>query len=700
MPRLRARRQWRIGFVLALLALWMLAAGSAAQAAASAQLQRQREQFARAYALAQQGDPAWRRDAEALQDYPLYPYLEAAYLLHDLGSAHAARVRDYLARHGALIPGRELRRAWLDRLARKQDWQQYLAFYAPGLGATYDCRELQAQAMQGGTLTFDGAFAALWDAPRLPDACAALLQLANTQGLLTPERLWDRIQRAVRARAAGTLTQTLAWLPVAQQPGAQRLALALSDPAGALAQAGSWPDTGLAREAMTLALTRRARDDDDAARAAWQALRGRFELDAVQVDRIEAALALYQAVSLEPGSLRALAALPATAQTPLTREWRARVALAQGDWPAVLAAIRAMPAAQREAKEWRYFEARALAATGARTQADALWRALARDPTYYGFLAADRVQRPYALCPRDPPAQTAATAAVAADPGMQRAFEWYALHRLTHARREWNAALPGLDHAQRYAAVVLAHRRGWVDRAIFLLNHGDYLRDYKLRFPLAERARVVRDAHRAGIDPAWAFAIIRTESAWISDARSGADARGLMQLLPGTAAQLARRNGLPWEGAASLDDPSVNIALGTHYLQHLADRFGAQWLASAAYNAGPAALQDWMAKRATLPADVFVATIPYPETRGYVESTLAFSVIYDWRLHQDPVRLSARMLPFGGAYAVPDAQAPRAAVVCSVEDLAAQGDAPPPSAASTQPAPSASVHAAAAGATP
>ena len=200
MPRLRARRQWRIRFVLASLVLWVLAVTGAAQAA-SAQLQRQREQFAQAYALAQRGDPAWKHDTEALQDYPLYPYLEAAYLMHDVRSARAAQVRDYLARYGDLIPGRELRRVWLDRLARKRDWQQYLAFYAPDLGSAYDCRELQAQAGQGGTLVFDGAFAALWNVPRLPDACDALLQLANTQGLLTPERLWDRIQRAVRARA-------------------------------------------------------------------------------------------------------------------------------------------------------------------------------------------------------------------------------------------------------------------------------------------------------------------------------------------------------------------------------------------------------------------------------------------------------------------------------------------------------------------
>ena len=694
MPRLRTRRQARITRWLAGLVMAALALPYAARAV-DAGLQRQREQFAQAYAEAQRGDPGWVRAARGLRDYPLYPYLEAAWLLHDPDRDDAARVRAYLAHYGNLIPGREVRRAWLDALIRQRDWARYLEFYAPQLGSAYDCRALQARVELGGALVYDGRFEALWLRPRLPDACAALLDRAARRGLLTPARLWARIELAVRAGAAGTVKQTAAWLPASQRAGALRLALALDDSASALAGAAQWPDTEHARQALVLALTRRARADADAARAAWDALRGHFNLDTSQRDRVEAALALFAATSFEPGSLRALAALPGAAQNALTRAWRVRVALARGDWQAVLTAVRAMPRAQRENNEWRYFEARALAELGHKAQAEARWRALARSPTYYGFLAADRVRRDYALCPRDPPASAAALAAVRADAGLRRAFEWYALHRLTHARREWDDALPGLDAAQRYAAALLAHRRGWVDRPIFLLDQGENLRDYSLRFPLAQRRQVLRDARAAGIDPAWVYATIRTESAWVSNARSGANAIGLMQLLPVTAAQLAHHDGLPWAGADSLVDPGVNIQFGTRYLAHLADRFGGQWLASAAYDAGPQILQHWLDARPDLPADVFVATIPYAETRSYVESTLAFSVIYDWRLAQDPVRISARMLPAGDAYRVPDAQAPHAAVVCSVADLAAQGGTPPPEPlpappASGAPAPTAS----------
>ena len=667
--RQRGRRGW--------LAIAILAAAALQGACVAAEWTgSQREQFAQAYAEAKRGDLNWKRDATGLREYPLYPYLEGAWLMHGVANAKASMVRAYLARYGNLIPGQELRRAWLSQLAGRHHWRQYLAFYVPGLGEAYECDALHAEAEQGRPLSHSRRFALLWRKPRLPEQCDALMDLARRQGFLTPSRLWARIERARRGGAVDTVVQTAAWLPSGQQPSAQRLVLAMRDPEAALAQAASWPDTLHAREALEAALDRRARDDADAAYAAWQVLQHRFSLGIRQRDRINATLALYAATSLAPGSQRALATLPSTAQTPLTREWRVRVALARGDWAGVLDAIEAMPLPQRRQHEWRYFEARALAKLGRNIQARSRWRRLARSPTYYGFLAADRLRRPYALCPNDPPVRSSARTAIEADPGMQRAFEWFALDRLAHARREWDAALQGLDDAQRYAAAELAHRRGWIDRPIFLLDHGPNLRDYQLRFPVIHRRLVLQDAKRAGIDPAWVYATIRTESAWISDARSGAGAIGLMQLLPGTAARMARQMGSSWGGAESLVNPSVNIRLGTNYLAHLAGRFGPQWLASAAYNAGPQSLQRWLAARPGQPADVFIATIPYAETRSYVESTLAFTVIYDWRLNRQPVRLEDRMPAYGASYPRVIDSTARAPVACSAADLAYQDGIP------------------------
>ncbi len=178
----------------------------------------------------------------------------------------------------------------------------------------------------------------------------------------------------------------------------------------------------------------------------------------------------------------------------------------------------------------------------------------------------------------------------------------------------------------------MAAERGWHDRAVYALNRGEDLHYYDLRFPLARRTDIVRDARSAGIDPTWAYAIIRAESAWTTDARSGADAFGLMQLLPGTAKHLAKQLGVSFSGASALFDPDLNIRLGTQYLGKMALRYdGSPWLASAAYNAGSDPVGRWIDARDSLDPDFFIETIPYKETREYVARVLAFAVIYDWR---------------------------------------------------------------------
>ena len=188
---------------------------------------------------------------------------------------------------------------------------------------------------------------------------------------------------------------------------------------------------------------------------------------------------------------------------------------------------------------------------------------------------------------------------------------------------------------------------------------------WSTRFPLARRDQIERDARSAGIDPAWAYAIIRAESAWTADAHSGADAYGLMQLLPGTAKQLAKAEKIDFTGASNLFDPDLNIRLGTRYLSNMAMRYdGSAWLASAAYNAGVDPVGRWVNARDALEPDFFIETIPYKETREYVARVLAFSVIYDWRMHGNAQSLASKMTRIGQPYSPPAEDAPRKSVVC------------------------------------
>ncbi len=625
----------------------------------------QRTAFRQAYAAAQHGGDDWRKLAGGLRDYPLYPYLQAAALAHDIRQVDRASVESYLRQYPDWIPAADLRRQFLQELARRQDWDDFQALYQPGLGDSLSCEALRAKLAQDGKLDFERDLATLWAKPNLPNSCDPVLSAAQAQGLLTTTRLWTRIDRAADAGQAGTIASLVDWLPSADRASARRLALALHDPARALAKAVQWEDSPRSQQAATLALVRLARRDPDRADTAWQQLQPHLHFSPPQRDRILGALALFHATDFDDGALARLVALPPAAQNDSTREWRVRLALARMNWPAVLAAIEAMPPSQQQDGEWRYFLARALAATGHAEQARQEFAALAGQATYFGFLAADRLQQPYAICPLTLAADAQSEQQLLSQPGLQRAFELFAVDLPAPARREWSRALQDADAATLRIAADLANRRGWYDRAVFTFSSGEALRLYELRFPLASQDGLVPQAEQAGISPAWAYAILRAESAWMSDARSSADARGLMQLLPGTAALVARRNGLDWAGAASLYDPVVNIALGTRYLAQMAERFnGSIWLASAAYNAGPNRVDQWLAARSTLAPDLFVATMPYKETREYVARVMAFSVIYDWRLHGAAVPLALQMSPIGQAPALSGATTPRRAISC------------------------------------
>lgn len=648
---------------LLLAAGWLLASAMAYAAEPDAA---QRAAFKQAYAAAQQGGDGWRPLASGLRDYPLYPYLQAAALQHDIQQIDRASVESYLAQYPDWIPAADLRRAFLRELARRQDWGTFLALYQPGLGDTLACDALQARLAGGGTLDFERDLAGLWAKPNLPDACDPVLAAAHDQGLLTDARLWTRIDRAADAGQAGTIASLVAWLPTAERATAQQLVLALRDPTAALAAASDWPDGTRQRQAATLALIRLARRQASSADTAWQKLQSRFRFSEAQRNRILQTLALYHATDFDDGALARLIALPAAAQTDGTREWRVRVALAQQDWSAVLAGLDAMPASQRQDGEWQYFRARALAALGHDDEARQLFEAQADKPTFFGFLSADRLDQPYAICPLTLADDPQREQVLLANPGLVRAFELYAVDLPKLARREWTRALQDADPATQRIAADMANRRGWYDRAVFTMSSGDALRLYDLRFPLASQDGLVPQAEQAGIEPAWAYGILRAESAWMSDAQSSADARGLMQLVPATAALVAKRNGFDWGGGDTLYDPVTNIALGTRYLAQMAARFnGSPWLASAAYNAGPNKVDQWLAARGTLAPDLFVATIPYKETREYVARVMAFSVIYDWRLSGDTVvPLANRMGPIGQPYALPTAATARRAVAC------------------------------------
>jgi len=108
-------------------------------------------------------------------------------------------------------------------------------------------------------------------------------------------------------------------------------------------------------------------------------------------------------------------------------------------------------------------------------------------------------------------------------------------------------------------------------------------------------------SRRHGLDPELVLAVLLVESGGYNFAVSSVGAMGLMQLMPPTGEELARRHGLPWHGPETLFDPVTNVTLGVAYLKQLSDRFGSWSTALAAYNWGPGRIDRRLRRGAALP---------------------------------------------------------------------------------------------------
>lgn len=636
-----SRRHFAIVFACAL----ALALGSAAAAAQDADARRAQVRAAIEAAERGQDDPG--RNAQ-LETHPLYPWVEYARLQRRIATVSRSQAQDFLRRHQGQAVADAFRSLWLAALARRQDWPAFLAAWAPTGDVALRCAHLNARQATGrADAEWIREAQAVWrsSGKSLPDACDPVFAVLDARRGLDAALRWERIELAAAEQQPGVMRSAARGLPAAER--------ALAEDYAAFQQAVhtralDWPRTERSRRMAMHGLARLGKADPAAAELQLPRYAQALGMTEAERGPVLYQIALWTVASYEPDSARRLDAVPESAYDERLHEWRLREALARGDWRAALAAVRKMPAAMREDARWRYLEARLAEKTGAAAEAQALYRQAARSATFHGFLAADRLEQPYALCPLRVDAGQADAPerqAVAGDPALVRALELFKIERTGWAVREWNSALARFDDRQRRLAVAVAGEHGWYDRAVFSLGRQpEEQRFYELRFPLHHGEAIRRESARHGLDPAWVAAEIRAESAFNPRARSPANARGLMQVLPATAAGVARRLGIRWGGAESLYDPETNLRYGTSYLREMEDKYGLPYVAIAAYNAGPAPTARWQSQRPNFDPDIWIETISYRETREYVARILAFSVIYDWRLNGDALPVTDRML--------------------------------------------------------
>ena len=316
-----------------------------------------------------------------------------------------------------------------------------------------------------------------------------------------------------------------------------------------------------------------------------------------------------------------------------TMAWKVRPAL-RGDngrarWQQVVQAINAMPAALQKDPAWVYWKARGLQALAKESQDGSALRATSRELlasiagqlNFYGELAAEDLGQPLSLPAKPAPLTAAERDAAAAQPGLQRALTLIAIGLRNEGVREWNFSIRGMSDRELLAAAQLACDAEVWDRCINTSDKTVAEIDMDQRFPMPLKKEVASSARDVGLDPAFIYGLIRQESRFVMDARSGVGASGLMQLMPGTARWTAKKIGVPYSPAL-IADRETNLRLGNAYLKLVLDDLdGSQAMAAAAYNAGPGRPRQWRDGPVLEPRSGPRA-FPFPETRDYVKKVL------------------------------------------------------------------------------
>jgi soluble lytic murein transglycosylase len=478
---------------------------------------------------------------------------------------------------------------------------------------------------------------------KLPGACDAVFAAWRQAGYMTDEQVWARIQLAMEKRNL-TLAEKLAdYLPAGERVWVERWLAMHRNPQKELSNIRYPTESALARRIIRHGIMRLAYTDPELAMQTWKRLKSEIQFSSKDENYVHRWVGVLAAQKRHPAAVEWLAAVAPEANDETARHWRVRAAAHAGEWKTGLHFINDLTEDEQKQSEWRYWKARMLDKAGFGKVATPMFEELSRERNYYGFLAADRLDREYTMTHVAVQPSSDEIQALLTRPGVLMAQELYSQGEIVSARRQWSWTIRAMSSRELQVAAVIANRWGWYDRAILTVGRSTHLDDLELRFPILYRQMVEMNADQNGIDPGWMYGVLRQESAFMADARSSAGALGLMQLMPQTGRQTARRINLNIDGNSAILKVENNLRLGASYLKQVLDIYnGHAVLATASYNAGPHRVKEWL-PAGEIDADVWVDAIPFNETRNYVKNVLGFTTVYDFRLRGDSARISTRM---------------------------------------------------------
>ena len=577
------------------------------------------------------------------QHYILAPYADYWLMLLNLEDADNQTVTDFINTYSQYPFADRLRGEYLKKLAKNQDWESFsgeIANYQLE-DAAVACYAAEASAVLGDISVLEGAKSLWMQAKEQPPNCANLYDRMQAAGIFTEDDIFTRLRLALadnRVNLAKSIIKRSKTFEVNQYKLVDK---AYSSPNLVITKKLISFNTRLGRALNLFALNRIAKTNSQQALSAFNQVADLFQPE--DKSYFYAGLALQAAQRQEPDAVqwfkRAIDIILSKDQLA----WFARAALREKNWDAVLVATAKMQPEQAAEGAWRYWKARALKAQNKSLEANTLFAKLSTERHFYGWLAQDELEGAVSAPLNTYKVTDADVAEIANAAGFQRAEALQRVDLKGEAKSEWALATKDFDDKQLLAAAEFAQRSKWFDLAIITADKTTETHDFTLRYPTPYRDLMKDAAANNDVDEAWVYGITRQESRFMHYAKSGVGAAGLMQLMPATAKWAAGRAGISGYHNGMIHQLDTNIALGTYYMAYTKQLMnGQETMATAAYNAGPSRAKKWAA---TLPLEgaIYAETIPFSETRLYVQKVMANAHLYATRLGLKAISLKQRL---------------------------------------------------------
>lgn len=578
-----------------------------------------------------------------LENYPLQGYLHYLYLKPRLHKTDKQTIVQFLADNQDTFYSQRLRDAWLNQLAKDKHWQTFLQHYTLPQPASRQCLRQQALIATGQHQQALTEIPALWLIDQSQHQyCDPAFAYWQQQCLPDNAMRWQRIKAALISTNFSLAAYLAKPLPAEYRANIwiEHWNAVHKDPLSALKKL---PHSILAAQEPELyealiyyGIKQLARRSTNHAFDLWLSLQKSHSFDAQFSHKVRAEIGQRAALNRQD---RTLEFYGDVADQP----WRARAALWQQNWPAVIKAIESLNDEEKNSNRWQYWLARAHTELGQTQLANIRLHAISQDRDYYSFLAADLLQQPYQMNNRPIETDLDKLSQIANHPEVIRLREFFELDMQLEARRQAHFLSQTLSPEELKNMALLTHQWGWHNQTIAVLGKVRYWDDLALRFPVVNNDLVVKAGQHHNIDPSWLLGIARQESAFNSQAQSHAGALGLMQLMPATGKATAKLIKQPLHSLTELFQPARNIQLGSAYLKQMYDKYQQNpVLATASYNAGPHRVAKWLPKT-NMPAEVWVENIPFNETRNYTSNVMSYAAIFDYQRQQRITPISKRM---------------------------------------------------------